>query len=58
MGRLWSDEQEAIYRATPRPGGRISGGFHQPADVETPVEERRPTFLQDLMRAVGAIRQP
>jgi hypothetical protein len=57
MARLWTDEQEAHYRATPRPGGRWSGGIFFPADAEDPTDDaKRPSFLKEVMRAMRDIR--
>jgi hypothetical protein len=56
MGRLWTDDQEAMYRATPRTGGRWSGGVYLPAEAEQPEKTRRPGFLSEVMRALRDIR--
>lgn len=57
MTWLWTDD-DAMCRSTPSLGWRGSGGVCQRAEVETSVEERRPTFLQAVIRAVRVIRHP
>lgn len=56
MSRLWTDEQEAAYRATSRPGGRWSGGIYLPEVDDTAAERRKPGFFEEVLRAVRAIR--
>ncbi|MBI3569092.1 MAG: hypothetical protein HY084_12920 [Gemmatimonadetes bacterium] len=56
MARLWTDEQEAAFRAMPRPGGRWSGGVYVPAEVEEPSVVRRPGFLREVVRALKDLR--
>ncbi len=55
MARLWTDEQEATYRATPREGGRWSGGIYLSANEEPPKATVRKTLFQEVLRAVREI---
>ena len=54
--KMWTDETEAEYRATPRDGGRWSGGVYLPASTLPTETLRRPGLFRQVVRSLLDLR--